>query len=319
MMNSFHSLFVGTGIVFFFVCSLVATTEAAGAVKLTKKKTKNKGRSSYKEQPPKDKYLAVQVGQSCTLRKDDDGGGGGGAGRNSIHLIVTTGTTLVSFTERPVRSAVTLGTEAFVQNFSKTFSTSKPNTAVTFASDGDKQGTLITKFSKANIVQTIVEDNSVVIDYTIQQVGSQGDNDMLSLLDLFDNTDAASVTLVGGCTLFIDSFPIDQYNSITDYCFNCGSGSKSVNCWTKGDNFPNNPQCYGASGTFAFRDNQCGNPCLPNEYVPGTKNTCYSCTDAPNCWTISYTSFACCKEISGVAANECGKVCNNGGGGDFDE
>ena len=154
------------------------------------KKTKNSQQHPDQGTPTPTRDLLVQVGRDCSITTH--------AASGDYRLRATIGNETVVFSERPVRTAGTIATQNFVEQFDKLFETSAPNAAVTFARDteqeqhaaADSTGPLIVVLSRPSMI------GSSIIEYTLTQSKSQGA--VVSITQFID-------TSGGSCSIFIDS------------------------------------------------------------------------------------------------------------------
>ena len=102
---------------------------------------------------------------------------------------------------RPV--AKNVATQTFVNNFDTTFVSSKPNTVISLANEEDDP--LIVVITEARILRTNKEDGSLVLEYDIEQLGSQSN---VSSVEEFVGLDHQH------CSIFVDDFaPAEEAES----------------------------------------------------------------------------------------------------------
>ena len=99
----------------------------------------------------------------------------------------------VLFSDRPARVAKNVFTRAFVDDFDAIFVSSKPNTVISLANKEDDP--LIVVITGASILRTDAEDGSLVIEYDIEQLGSQSE---VSSIEEFVGYDRQN------CSFFVD-------------------------------------------------------------------------------------------------------------------
>ena len=119
------------------------------------------------------------------------------------------GNETILFSDRPTRMAKKTSTQAFVKNFDAMFVSSKPNTVISFANEEDDP--LIVVITKASILRTNEEDGSLVIEYDIEQLGSQSEVSSIEEFVGYDRQD---------CSIFVDDFGIVSFSK----CFFSHSG-----------------------------------------------------------------------------------------------
>ena len=171
------------------VCVAVISTAMTAPTKVTKKE---KNASSQSSSTSALSLLAFQPAQECAIRKETTGG------TTSYHLVGTVGRkATVLFSDRPTRVAKNVATETFVYNFDDTFVSSKPNTVVSFSNEEDDP--LIVVITEASILRTNEEDRSLVLEYDIEQLGSQ---DEVSSIEEFVGLDRQD------CSIFVDDFSV---------------------------------------------------------------------------------------------------------------
>ena len=164
----------------------VISTVMTAPTKVTKKEKNASSQSSTTS------LLAFQPAQECAIRKETTGG------TTSYYLVGTVGRkATVLFSDRPARVAKNVATEAFVDNFDATFVSSKPNTVVSFANEEDDP--LIVVITEASIFRTNEEDKSLVLEYDIEQLGSQSN---VSSIEEFVGLDRQD------CSIFVDDFSV---------------------------------------------------------------------------------------------------------------
>ena len=161
----------------FVLCTtLMGTTEATAVWKSAKKKNRPQ------QQPKEAEHeLGVQAGRDCSITQQ--------ASTGIYTLSATVGKEMVLFAERPERTARTVPTRAFVEQFDQLFATSPPNAAVTLA--GDNNGPLIVVLSQPRFV------GDSILEYTITQSESQ--RDVVSIEQFLDMSGVS-------CSIFIDYF-----------------------------------------------------------------------------------------------------------------
>ena len=169
------------------VCVAVISTAMTAPTKTTKKE---KNASSQSSSTTASSLLAFQPAQECAIRKETTGG------TTSYHLVGTVGRkATVLFSDRPTRVAKNVATETFVYNFDDTFVSSKPNTVVSFSNEEDDP--LIVVITEAKILRTNQEDGGLVLEYDIEQLGSQSN---VSSIEEFVGLDRQD------CSIFVDDF-----------------------------------------------------------------------------------------------------------------
>ena len=174
------------------VCVAVISTAMTAPTKVTKKE---KNASSSSSSSTALSLLAFQPARGCTIRKETTSTRGT---NTSYHLVGTVGRkATVLFSDRPARVAKNVATEAFVDNFDATFVSSKPNTVVSFANEEDDP--LIVVITEASIFRTNEEDKSLVLEYDIEQLGSQSN---VSSIEEFVGLDRQD------CSIFVDDFSV---------------------------------------------------------------------------------------------------------------
>ena len=151
------------------------------------KKAKHSPQEQPSEPPGPARELAVQDGVDCSILQHASSG--------EYRLLASVGTETVLFAERPIRTAQTVPTQAFVKKFEELFASSNPNAAITFA---DNTGPLIVVLSRPKIAVKSSEGSTVRIEYTMTQSDSQGD---VVSIEQFVEMSGGS----GSCSLFIDS------------------------------------------------------------------------------------------------------------------
>ena len=110
------------------------------------------------------------------------------------------GNETILFSDRPTRMAKKTSTQAFVKNFDAMFVSSKPNTVISFANEEDDP--LIVVITKASILRTNEEDGSLVIEYDIEQLGSQSEVSSIEEFVGYDSQD---------CSIFVDDIGIVSF------------------------------------------------------------------------------------------------------------
>jgi len=127
------------------------------------------------------------------------------ANTGSYTLRATVSSDTVAFAERPTRTALTVLTQDFVDSFEDLFETSKPNGAITFVSEDTASAVvsassldvpLIAVLSQPKIVDTSVDDSTVVIEYTMM-TQSKSQSGVISIEQFLNNT-------FGSCSIFLD-------------------------------------------------------------------------------------------------------------------
>lgn len=175
--------------------STEAETASAVVVK-SDKKAKN-SQQHPEPAPTPTRYLVVETGRDCSITQQ--------ATSTGIYTLrATIGNETVLFSERPVRTAGTMGTQEFVNRFAKLFATSNPNTAITFTADDNNNnntitGPLIVVLSRPKIAGTSPDGRTVMIEYTMTQSASQGE---IVLIEQFLEMSGVS------CSIFIDGVVI---------------------------------------------------------------------------------------------------------------
>ena len=114
------------------------------------------------------------------------------------------GNETIVFSDRPVRMAKKTSTQSFVDNFDAMFVSSSPNAVISFAEEEDDP--LIVVITEARSVTTNEEDGSLVLEYDIEQQGTQ---DEVSSIDQFVEYDRQH------CSIFVDDYPL---SGATDDC-----------------------------------------------------------------------------------------------------
>lgn len=170
------------------VCVAVISTAMTAPTKVTKKE-KNASSSSSSTVLS---LLAFQPARGCTIRKETSTRGT----TTSYHLVGTVDRkATVLFSDRPARVAKNVFTRAFVDNFDAIFVSSRPNTVISLANEGDDP--LIVVITGASILRTDEEDGSLVIEYDIEQLGSQSEVSSIEEFVGYDRQD---------CSIFVDDF-----------------------------------------------------------------------------------------------------------------
>ena len=197
--------------------STEAETASAVVVK-SDKKAKNSQQDpeptpTFTPTPTPTRYLVVETGRDCSIEPPEQASG-------HYTLRATIGSETVLFSERPVRTAGTMGTQEFVNRFKKLFAASNPNTAITFTGDDRKvrcgniqgftdpepqatgnnnnTGPLIVVLSRPKIAGTSSDGSTVMIEYTMTQSASQGE---VASIEQF-------LEMSGSCSIFIDSLHV---------------------------------------------------------------------------------------------------------------
>ena len=130
----------------------------------------------------------------------------------SYTLSATVSAATIAFAERPTRTALSVLTQDFVEEFAVLFETSNPNGALTFFSEdaassssaaaaSSLDGPLIAVLSEPKIVGTNV-DSTLDVEYTITQSDSQ--RAVGSIETFMDNT-------FRSCSIFIDGLTRGKY------------------------------------------------------------------------------------------------------------
>jgi len=176
--------------------AVISTARTATTIKMTKKE-KNASSSSSSSPSTTMSLLAFQSARGCAISKETTTNG-----TTSYQLSGTVGeqeTILLS--DRPARMANKTSTQTFVKNFDAIFASSKPNTVISFAEEEDDP--LIVVITGARIVTTNnnEEDGRLVLEYDIEQQGSQGG---VSSIDQFVGYDRQH------CSIFVDDFVADE-------------------------------------------------------------------------------------------------------------
>ena len=182
------------------VCVAVISTgmTAPTTNKLTKKNKNALSSSQSSTSSTKVSLLAFQPARGCTIRKETSTRGT----TTSYHLMGTVGRkATVLFSDRPARVAKNVATQTFVDNFDTTFVSSKPNTVISFTNKEDDP--LIVVITEARSVTTNEEDGSLVLEYDIEQQGSQ---DEVSSIDQFVGLDHQH------CSIFVDDFTTTSWS-----------------------------------------------------------------------------------------------------------
>ena len=170
------------------VCVAVISTAMTAPTKVTKKE---KNASSSSSSSTALSLLAFQPARGCTIRKETTSTRGT---NTSYHLVGTVGRkATVLFSDCPARVAKTVFTRAFVDDFDAIFVSSKPNTVISLANKEDDP--LIVVITGASILRTDAEDGSLVIEYDIEQRGSQSE---VSSIEEFVGYDRQN------CSFFVD-------------------------------------------------------------------------------------------------------------------
>ena len=178
----------------------VISTVMTAPTKVTKKE-KNASSQSSSSSSTALSMLAFQPARGCTIRKETSTRGT----TISYHLVGTVGRkATVLFSDRPARVAKNVATETFVDNFDAIFVSSKPNTVISLANEEDDP--LIVVITGAKILRTNEEDGSLVLEYDIEQQGTQ---DEVSSIDQFVEYDRQH------CSIFVDDYPL---SGATDDC-----------------------------------------------------------------------------------------------------
>ena len=148
--------------------------------------------------PATPSYLFIQTGDSCTIERKES------SGNITYSLSSVLKNDTIRFTDRPVVSADTLPTEAFVQEFGSLFNESSPNVGLTFVSDesdgseGEIQPPLVVIASDPHF-----NDTTGMVVYDIEQSANQ--TAVASLDGLFAGSITAMTVSYNSCSLFIDS------------------------------------------------------------------------------------------------------------------
>ena len=300
------------------VCVAVIRTVMTAPTKVTKKEKNASSQSSSSSTALS--MLAFQPARGCTIRKETSTRGT----TTSYHLVGTVGRkATVLFSDRPAREAKNVFTRAFVDNFDAIFVSSKPNTVISLANEEDDP--LIVVITGAKILRTNEEDGSLVLEYDIEQQGTQ---DEVSSIDQFVEYDRQH------CSIFVDDYAADaapEYNPATDFCyFKQTFNPFAVHyCWFSGTYFyAGNQARVGtlwnnkapANGeywrlTSKHCDNNCGPMCRDIwKYRANTSDNCW--TDktyaGKYCWTT--TKFSPYPEWQWERSydngdNNCGQLC----------
>ena len=143
--------------------------------------------------------LAFQPARECAIRKETSARGL----TTRYHFLGTVGLkATIFFSDRPARVAKNVFTRAFVENFDAMFVSSKPNTVLSLAQE--ENDPLIVVITAARITSTNEEDGSLVVEYAIEQRGSQR---AVSSIEEFVGLDRQE------CSIFVDDFnPNANYN-----------------------------------------------------------------------------------------------------------
>ena len=179
------------------VCvAIISTAMTATTTNKRTKKEKNASSTSSTSSTAVS-LLAFQPARGCTIRKETST-----RGTTSYHLVGTVGRkATVLFSDRPARVAKNVATQTFVNNFDTMFVSSKPNTVISFTNKEDDP--LIVVITRASILQTNEEDGSLVLEYDIEQQGSQ---DEVSSIDQFVGLDHQH------CSIFVDDFTTTSWS-----------------------------------------------------------------------------------------------------------
>ena len=169
----------------------VISTVMTAPTKVTKKE-KNASSQSSSSSSTALSMLAFQPARGCTIRKETSTRGT----TISYHLVGTVGRkATVLFSDRPARVAKNVATETFVDNFDAIFVSSKPNTVIALANE--EEDPLIVVITEAKILRTNQEDGGLVLEYDIEQLGSQSN---VSSIEEFVGLDRQD------CSIFVDDF-----------------------------------------------------------------------------------------------------------------
>ena len=180
------------------VCGAVISTAMTATTTNKRTKKEKNASSTSSTSSTAVSLLAFQPARGCTIRKETST-----RGTTSYHLVGTVGRkATVLFSDRPARVAKNVFTRAFVENFDAMFVSSKPNTVLSLAQE--ENNPLIVVITAARITSTNEEDGSLVVEYAIEQRGSQS---AVSSIEAFVGLDRQE------CSIFVDDFnPNANYN-----------------------------------------------------------------------------------------------------------
>ena len=177
--------------------TILGTARTATTTNRVTKKEKNASSSSSSSTTVS--LLAFQPARECAIRKETSARGL----TTRYHFLGTVGLkATIFFSDRPARVAKNVFTRAFVENFDAMFVSSKPNTVLSLAQE--ENNPLIVVITAARITSTNEEDGSLVVEYAIEQRGSQS---AVSSIEAFVGLDRQE------CSIFVDDFnPNANYN-----------------------------------------------------------------------------------------------------------